>query len=392
MTRIAAALLLSASTVAAAQGPLPPGWSTYADSFARFIEAQSVVGGATAWLHDGRIIANRQIGFADRDRSVPVTPASIFHWGSITKTLTAVAVMQLVERGLLAPDDPATRWIPELRQIHNQWGSMDDVTVGMLLTHTSGLQAPTWPWTRGRPWEPFEPTRWEQLVAMMPYQQLQFAPAKGWGYSNPAYVYLARIIESVTGDPWQGYIHKNIFGPLELQSSYFGRTPWHLAADRSRNYTIVRDSSGRVVTRDNGADFDPGITIPNGGWNAPLEDIARWIGALTSAARGQSPDPRALAREVEVMWQPIVTEGLSPDGSVAMGLGFFLYRSGDGWLVGHTGQQAGFLSFMFFQPETGSGVIGAINTLNAVDGTAFSRSFAALGAQARSLFARKVAR
>lgn len=390
MKHIAAALLLSVTSVAAAQ--VPPGWSSYTESFAGFIEAQGVVGGAIAWVHNGRMIATREFGFADRDRRVPVTRSSIFHWGSITKTLTAVAVMQLSERGLLTLDDRATRWIPELREIHTQWGSIDDITVGMLLTHTSGLQAPTWPWTRGRPWEPFEPVRWEQLVSMMPYQQLQFAPGKGWGYSNPAYVYLARIIESVTGDPWQGYIHKNIFGPLELETSYFGRTPWHLAADRSHNYTIVRDSTGRVLTRDNGADFDPGITIPNGGWNAPLDDVARWIGALTRAARGDSPDPRTFGREVEAMWQPVVSQGVSTDGSAAMGLGFFLYRSGEGWLVGHTGQQAGFLSFMFFQPATGNGVIGAINTWNAADGNAFSRGFAALGASARSLFATTVSR
>ncbi len=76
--------------------------------------------------------------------------------------------MLLRDHGLLSLDDPVTRWVPELRQIHDTFGAIDAITIRMLLGHSAGFQNPTWPYAEGRPWEPFEPTRWEQLVAMIP--------------------------------------------------------------------------------------------------------------------------------------------------------------------------------------------------------------------------------
>src|SRR2546430_5887629 len=133
---------------------------------------------------------------------------TIFHWGSITKTLTAVAVMQLRDRKRVSLDERVTQYIPELRQVHDPFGSMDDVTIRMLLSHSAGFQNPTWPYKAGKSWEPFEPTRWEQLAAMLPYQEVAFAPGSRYSYSNPGFIYLARIIEQLTGDPYQSYVYK----------------------------------------------------------------------------------------------------------------------------------------------------------------------------------------
>jgi CubicO group peptidase (beta-lactamase class C family) len=242
---------------------------------------------------------------------------------------------------------------------------VDSVTVRMLLSHTGGFQNPTWPYTRGRPWEPFEPTRWDQLVAMMPYQEVAFRPGSRWSYSNPAFIYLARIIEAITGDPYQSYIQKNIWTPLGMTHSYFGATPYHLAEQRSNNYTLEKDSSGEHIVA-NGRDFDPGITIPNGGWNAPLQDLATWMAFLTRATHGDSATARrfdtVLRHEsVEEMWRPaVVVDPAQPDEQ--FGLSFFVYQVKGVALVGHTGEQAGFRSFLFLDPRTGDGVIGALNT------------------------------
>src|SRR5664279_2265239 len=177
--------------------------------------------------------------------------------------------MQLRDRGKLSLDDRVTSYIPELRLVHDAYGSMDSVTIRMLLSHSAGFQNPTWPYGTGEPWEPFEPTTWNQLVAMMPYQQLLFKPGSQFSYSNPGFIYLARIIEQLSGDPWETYVQKNILSPLALTRSSFGATPYYLAADRSHNYSVIRDSAGHTEVRDNGADFDPGITIP-GSKSAPL--------------------------------------------------------------------------------------------------------------------------
>nr|MBA3556888.1 beta-lactamase family protein [Gemmatimonadales bacterium] len=234
------------------------GWADLARRFDAFAEAAGVVGGSALLVRKGEVVARHHFGFADRATKRRVGDRTIYHWASVTKTLTAVAVLQLRDRGRLTLDDRITRWVPELREVHDPGGAVDSITVAMLLSHSSGLQTPTWPWSRGESWEPFEPTTWAQLVAMMPYQRLHFR-------------------------------------------SYVGATPYHLAADRSHGYRRQGDS-----LTDGGADFDPGITIPNGGWNAPVEDVARYLGFLTgfpadSASRARHAGVLS-RRTLEEMW------------------------------------------------------------------------------------------
>ena len=350
-------------------GP-PDGWDFLVGRFDHYVEASGIVGGSAVAVREGEIVARHDLGLADVAAGVRVADRTIFHWGSITKTLTAIAIMQLRDRGLLSLDDPVTRWVPELRQIHAPCGAIDDITIAMLLTHSSGLQDPTWPWTEGREWEPFEPTTWNQLVAMMPYQELQFRPGERYSYSNPGFIYLARIIEAITGDAWQAYVQKNILSPLDLSRSYFGTTPYWLAPDRSHNYRVVSNPAGGTERIDNGADFDPGITIPNGGWNAPLEDLATYAVFLTGSARDEPMRRRhdaVLSRgTLEEMWEPRLPVSEDPGSGHLedMGLSFFLVRHGDHEVIGHTGSQAGFRAFFYFQPENRAAVILAFNTAN----------------------------
>ena len=332
----------------------------------------SVVGGAAVLVRDGKIIAHAEHGYSDRAAGTALRSDAIFHWGSVTKTLTAVAIMQLRDRGLLSLDDPITKWVPELRQVHNPFGSMDGITLRMLLSHSSGFQNPTWPYRKYLTWEPFEPTRWEQLLAMMPYQEILFTPGSRFGYSNPAFIYLARVIEAVTGDPYQSYIYKNIWLPLGMSRSYFGTTPYHLAQFRSNNYTLVTDSSGAEHVADNGRDFDPGITIPNGGWNAPMADLATWASFL-SGAPGL---PTLLSRKsLTEMWTPVVPVGTIGDWQESMGLSFFVLEHAGKKLIGHTGEQAGFRSFVFLNPLTRTAVIVCVNTTNDVRPQASDQTF-----------------
>jgi CubicO group peptidase (beta-lactamase class C family) len=325
---------------------------------------------------------------------------TIFHWGSITKTLTAIAVMQLVERHRLSLDARVTEFIPELRRIHSDWGTTDSITVAMLLSHSSGLQDPTWPWKQGKPWEPFEPTTWEQLVAMMPYQEVSFQPGSRYSYSNPGFIYLAKIVEQLTGDPWEAYVQKNIFTPLGLTRSYFNTTPYYLARFRSNNYTVKRDSSsGRVSVVANGRDFNPGITIPNGGWNAPLGDLARYASFLTDAdveipTRGEPLVSGAEAirqryetvlphRTLEQMWQPRYATDADPKWS--MGLSSFSIVEDGVRIVGHTGYQAGFRSFIYWNPRNKAVVIGAFNTDNGAEPEQSDSGFVRVARTARTL-------
>jgi CubicO group peptidase (beta-lactamase class C family) len=248
--------------------------------------------------------------------------------------------------------------------MHNPHGSMDAITIRMLLEHSAGFQAPTWPYKQGEPWEPFEPTRWEQLVAMMPYQKVEFAPGTRFSYSNPAWIYAARILEQLTGDPWQYYVQKHIFMPLGMSRSYVGYTPPHLRAHRSSRYSVAAGADGKKTPVDHGGEFDPGITIPNGGWNSPLDDVAAYIAFLTNATGGDSSKQQlfetVLRRSsLEEMWQPrLPLEG----GHGHIGYAFFLLDDVAPRVIGHTGGQGGFSSYFYVNPQTGRGIIAAFNT------------------------------
>jgi CubicO group peptidase (beta-lactamase class C family) len=361
--------LLAVFAPPVARAQQSPRWAAFTQTFDNTAAQDSVVGGSVVFVRQGRVVAHHEHGLADRAPGPvqPVDERTIFHYGSITKTLTAVAIMQLRDRGRLSLDDRITSYIPELRQVHDPFGSMDVITIRMLLSHSSGFQNPTWPYRRYVSWEPFEPVRWDQLVAMMPYQELLFAPGSRYGYSNPAFIYLARIIEQLSGDPYQSYIYKNIWVPLGMTRSYFAATPWILTDQRSNNYTLVADSGRPEHVVANGRDFDPGITIPNGGWNAPLADLVTWTAFLTGATHGDSATARlfnaVLTRSsLEEMWHAVVPVGGAAGES--MGLSFFLRPLRGVTLVGHTGEQAGFRSFLYFNPRTSEAVIGVFNTTN----------------------------
>jgi CubicO group peptidase (beta-lactamase class C family) len=354
MNRLVAAIFVT-GLVSGVNAQVPSGWGDVVQQFDSYVAADQVVGGSILFMRDGKIIARHHAGYADRDAKRLVDEDTIFHWGSITKMLTAVAVLQLRDEGKLSLDDKVTRYVPELRRVHDPYGRIDEITIRMLLAHTAGFQASTWPYDKGLPWEPFEPREWAQLVAMMPYERLQFEPGERYGYSNPAYVYLARIIEQLSGDPWDGYVHKNIFAPLAMHRSYFRGTPRYLRSHRSHNYEVRKNEGGGETVVDRGPDFDPGITTPNGGWNAPLSDLARFVAFLT----GKPANENVLARgSLEEMRRP----GKPMAADQWMGLSTMVIKRGDSTILGHTGSQASFRGFLYFNPATSAAVIYAFNT------------------------------
>lgn len=361
-------LLAMGAPARAAEASPQEKWTRLAELFERTMAEYAVGGASIALVEDGKIVDRRDHGYADREAGRKVDGDTIFHWASISKTLNAITVLQQRERGRLGLNDPLTRYVPELRRMHNPFGAMDAITIGQALSHTAGFQAPTWPYRSGAEWEPFEPTEWEQVVAMMPYQRIERRPGMQYGYSNPSWIYLARIVEQLSGDPWEYYVQKHVFSPLGMSRSYFGRTPPYLLKDRSQRFVVSKEDGAFKYAQSSG-EFDPGITIPNGGWNSPLADVAAYIGFLTHATGGdperariyESVLPRAT---LEDMWNPRIAISDAPDAD-KMGLAFFIAGEGEDIVVGHTGGQAGFASFMYFSPRSGRGVVAGFNTAHA---------------------------
>jgi CubicO group peptidase (beta-lactamase class C family) len=319
-----------------------------------------MVGAAWAFFHEGRILAHEVFGYADLETGRQVDEATIFHWGSITKTLNAIAIMQLRDRKLLDLDDPITAYVPELAQVRNPFGPMKEITLRHLLSHSAGFRNPTWPWGGGEDWHPHEPTRWAQIEAMLPYTEILFPSGSRFSYSNPGIVFLGQVVERITGEDWEVYVEKNILRPLGMHRSYFDVTPYHLLGDRSNNY-VIRDGQPEA----NGLDFDTGITVSNGGLNAPIPDMARYLAFLTNAgdAESRSLYPFVLPRtSLQEMWVEVLPIGDTGDLREAMGLSFFLERFQGAEYVGHTGSQKAFFSFFYIDPETGAGAIAAFNS------------------------------
>lgn len=329
-------------------------WQKTDDLFLQKLQQNNIVGGALLFLEQGDLIGEDYYGMASLEEDRPVTKETIFHWASNTKTFTAIAIMQLRDRGFLSLEDPLTNYLPELKKIHNPYGSMDDLTIKMALEHSTGLRNPTWPWGGGEEWHPFEPEEWEQLAAMFPYTKVQFEPGTQHSYSNPAIIFLGKIIEIVTGDVYEAYIDKNILKPLGMYSSYFDNTPYHLLQHRANSYTLKGGSP-----EPNGLDFNTGITVSNGGLNASLGDMIKYVSFLT----GEPTVHKILDRDsLEELWEiqlPIAEE----DGiRSSAALSFFVEEFEGMRVIGHTGTQRSFYSWFYIHPESGTAVISVTNT------------------------------
>jgi CubicO group peptidase (beta-lactamase class C family) len=358
--------------VAAAQPPTPQadragaasGTGEALASFDRFFDArladQGIVGGSFVLLRDHRVAHARTFGFADLQARRPVDADTIFHWASITKTFTAIGVMQLRDRGLLSLDDPIVKYLPELRQVHNPYGPMDAITIRMLMSHSAGFRNPTWPWGGDQDWHPFEPTEWSQVAAMLPYTRIEFPPGSRYSYSNPGIIFLGRVIELLTGDDYEVYIDKNILKPLAMHRSFFDAAPYHLRAHRSHSY--FWKNGAPVEAR---FDFDTGITVSNGGLNASLPDMAKYMDFLIGNPARQADYGGVLRRtSLEEMWEPVVAVGQSdesPGGK--MGLCFFLENHGGLPFVAHSGSQNGFISHFYVNVASGAAYVVAFNTV-----------------------------
>jgi len=357
MRGIAFAIVLP--SIASAQ-TAPSRFADLKTFFSQAVAEEGIVGAGMYLVGPGGLIDSAFVGFADRESGRKANGATIWHWASITKTFTAIAIMQLRDRGRLAIDDPIVKYVPELSEVHNRFGPMSQVTIRQLLSHSSGFRNGTWPFGGDKPWHPFEPTQWSQLVAMLPYTEIEFAPGSKFSYSNPGYVYLGQTIARLAGEDFEVYMQKNVLSPLGMTHSYYDVTPYHLIGDRSNNY-YVKDGQAAA----NGLDFDTGITTSNGGLNAPLSDMARYVGFLLGEVAerrsgGEFPLSRATLEE---MWKPVVAAGGNAARKGSVGLGYFLTDFPDGdRLIGHTGSQAGFRSFFWIHPRTRTAIIAVFNT------------------------------
>jgi CubicO group peptidase (beta-lactamase class C family) len=214
---------------------------------------------------------------------------------------------------------------------------------------------------------------------MMPYTEVAYAPGTKYSYSNPGYVYLGRVVESVTQEPWETYIDKEILRPLGMTRAFFDQAPSFLRRDKSHSYYVT--DAGEVEAP---FDFDTGITVMNGGLNAPVSDLAKYIGLLQgSADAAQQSRYEAIIKRatLEEMWTPVVPVS----AGVSMGLGYFLETHGGRNFIAHSGGQNGFISHFYVDRASHRGAIIAFNTQTESAKLGDARNTRALDAAMRDL-------
>jgi len=330
------------------------------------LKENGIVGSSFFLVHNDEVAAQEFYGMANIDQQRKVDTDTIFHWASITKTFTGIAIMQLRDRGLLKLDDPIVKYIPELRQVHDPFGDTSEITIRQLMTHSAGFRDPTWPW-REHDWQPFEPERWEQLVAMFPYTEIMFKPGSQYSYSNLGVIFLGRVIEQLSGDPYQVYVDKNIFKPLEMYRSYFDSTPYHLLSNRSHSYYLKNGKLSAGVF-----DVDTGITVSNGGLNSPMTDMVKYLYFLSGGSR----DPKRTSIYEGILSRTSLEEMFTPQIRIEapdfaqgesnrrdwVGLSFFIEESSGMHLVCHSGSQNGFISHFYLDQKSQTAYIVTFNT------------------------------
>jgi len=349
-------------TISSQQAKPDDAFKSFKTLYEQELKQNGVVGSSFVFLRDNKVVAEDFYGSANLAKNQAVDENTIYHWASNTKPFTGIAIMQLRDRGWLKLDDPVTKYLPELRAVHNSFGSMDDITIRHLMTHSAGFRGGTWPWGSGKDWEPFEPTEYSQLVAMFPYTEIRFKPGSKFSYSNPGIIFLGKIIEKLSGDDYEVYIDKNIFKPLEMYRSYFDATPYHLLKYRSHSYYIEngKRTEGRF-------DANTGITVSNSGLNSPLPDMIKYLNFLVGDPKRQDVYEGVLKHtSLEEMWQPQLPTEADANGNKGfttdIGLIFFLDKTLGPKHLGHGGDQNGFISYIDFDPVKREASIIVFNT------------------------------
>ena len=349
-----------------------PSIAAFRPQFESVLQQHGVVGGGFA-LERGQGQAQTLVfGDASAEAHQRIDDATAYNWASITKTMTAIAILQLRDRGKLSLDDPAVRYVPELREVHDPFGAIDNITIRHLLTHSAGFRNPTWPWdcddASNCDWQPFEPTRWSQVDAMLPYTHVAFAPGTRWSYSNLGYVFLGQIIERISGDDFEVYIDKNILKPLGMNSSYFDVAPYFLESHVSASYL----RAGTKLTPQP-VNFDTGITTSNSGLKAPITDMAKYLRFLVGDPSNSLYEIVLKRSSLTEAWTgvlPAIEPGQAataytsgPHGTQPkMGLGFFVVETGGQRYIYHDGDQGGFSSELLIDPADHCASILAVNT------------------------------
>ena len=344
-TSVVLAVLLVTGSFVAGAGPASADSSD--GSIDAFIDeempASGVPGLAYAVVDDGEISAAGARGVATMGEDRTVTPDTPFLTGSISKSFTALAVMQLVEAGTVDLDATIAQYLDAFAG-----RPAGAITIRQLLSHTSGFSTMQGNDVRadGGAGSGALAHRVDQIADIAPAHE----PGRGWEYSNVNYQILGRLIEVVSGQEYQAFVTARILEPVGMENSFVSDGEVHdsMATGHTSWFTTKRALGQRATDR---------TTAPQGGIVASATDLARYLGMMMNGE-----DDVLSAEGKALMMRPASAE------SPSYGFGWVLEADGGVW---HTGASPGFESLAWMLPAEGK---GAVVLVNAGSGVGFAET------------------
>jgi len=319
------------------------------DSLDAFVKAQMaqrhIRGLSLAIIKDGKIAVARAYGVVDDSSKAPVTPSTLFQAGSISKPVSALGALHLVEAGTLSLDADVNTKLTSWKVPDNQFTSTEKVTLRRLLSHNAGLTVHGFP---GYDVSARVPTVVQVLDGAPPTNtapiRVDTTPGAIWRYSGGGFTVMQQMVIDVTGQPFAQFLQKTVLGPAGMTNSSFEQPlPNNLAARTAAGYY----ADGSTVR----GRWHVYPEIAAAGLWTTATDLAKWAIEVqeTLAGRGHGVISPAMARQ-------FVTE--QKGGS---GLGVGVQGTGANLRFSHGGRDEGFDAFLVAGAETGDGLAIMIN-------------------------------
>ncbi|MCW8471274.1 beta-lactamase family protein [Fluoribacter gormanii] len=324
--------------------------------YQQYAEKNHVPGYAYGIILDGKLIHTGSGGYIDIAKKIPATPQSMFRIASMTKSFTAMAILKLRDEGKLRLDDPASLYIPELK---NQKLTQDapEITIRDLLTHSAGFP-------EDNPWGDRNLNKTDEELVALVKQGISLSNASGisFEYSNLGFALLGLIVKKVSGISYQKYIAAHIWQPLEMKHAAweYARVP---ANQLAQGY---RWENGHWMEE---ALLHDGSYASMGGMITSIESFSHYA-ALHQFAWPPRDDAetgiikRSSIREMHQPWRLYAVNSTSKVNGKecptinAYGYGLRWAKDcNDKLSVGHSGGLPGFGSNWFILPEYGIGVV-----------------------------------
>lgn len=325
--------------------------SLSSDELKNLLEKHNVAGVSFAVLRDFHLAYAQCEGFISNESREPLWPDTLFQGASISKTISAVLAMILVEKGKLDLDKPVNKYLKSWKLPENDWTREIPVTIRHILSHFSGINVPTY---RGFFQEDPIPTFKDILEGTGPCD----APAvtveepvdEQFIYSTGAFAVLQMVLEDVTGESYESLVQRELLQPLNMHRTFFAQPlPEYL----SRNSACGHRSDGQPV---DGRWFVYPTLAGSGIWTTPV-DLARFALHLQKIL---------LQNSSELLQTQSLREMLTPYREPFFGLGFALYNGkGPGFFFGHTGNTEGYRSMFIAHEYSGCGAFILSNSDNA---------------------------